>query len=349
MKIMNIDKLKTFVACGVIAMTLAFTAGCAKESSVDSSDMAKAFVEAWIKVNHPNANASGLGVYILEDTPGNGAPLTDNDLYVIADYTVTDLDGNISSTSYEKVSQQVGTFSEANYYGSDVFFLNRMYTTAGVIEMFDGMRVGGTRTALIPGWLNVNLDYKTAEEYQKKASGTNVIYTVNITDKTDDIIQWQINKLSKYVATNMAGVDSTKYGYYCRTLKQPTSDEKFSSDTTYYINYTGRLLNGHVFDTTIEDTAKVYKIYDASREYAPMVVHPASDSDYTTATISTTETEEGSTVVDGFAFCLSNLRPFEKVICAFYSELGYGYSGSAPSIPKFCPIVFEIEVVAEPE
>ena len=349
MKNMNINTLKTFAACGISAIILAFTAGCAKESTVDTSGMAKAFIEAWIKVNHPEANASGLGIYILEDTPGNGLPLTDNDLYVIADYTVTDLDGNISSTSYEKVSQQLGTFSEANYYGSDVFLLNRNYTTAGVIDMFDGMRVGGTRKALIPGWLNVNLDYKTAEEYEKKASGTNVIYTVTIADKTDDIIQWQINKLQAFVATNMAGVDSTKFGYYCRTLKEPTSDETFSSDTTYYINYTGRLLNGKVFDTTIEDTAKVYKIYNAERDYAPMVVHPASDSDYTTATISTSETEDGSEVVDGFAFCLSNLRPFEKVICAFYSELGYSYSGKAPSIPKFCPIVFEIEVVAEPE
>ena len=346
---MNINKLKTFAACGFSAIILAFTAGCAKESSVDTSGMAKAFIEAWIKVNHPNASASGLGVYILEDTPGTGAALTDKDLYVIADCTVTDLDGNISSTTYEKVSQQLGTFSEANYYGSDIFFLNRNYTAAGVIDMFDGMRVGGTRSALIPGWLNVNLDYKTAEEYEQKASGTNAIYTVTITDKTDDIIQWQIDKLQKFVATNMAGVDSTKFGYYCRTLKQPTSDETFAGDTTYYINYTGRLLNGKVFDTTIEDTAKVYKIYNSARDYAPMVVHPASESDYTTVTISSTPTEEGTTVVDGFAFCLSKLRPFEKVICAFYSELGYGYSGSAPSIPKLCPIVFEIEVVAEPE
>lgn len=349
MKNMNINKLKTFAACGFSAIILAFTAGCAKESSVDTSGMAKAFIEAWIKVNHPNASASGLGVYILEDTPGTGAALTDKDLYVIADCTVTDLDGNISSTTYENVSKQIGTFSEANYYGSDIFFLNRNYTAAGVIDIFDGMRVGGTRKALIPGWLNVNLDYKTAEEYEKNGSGTNAIYTVTITDKTDDIIQWQIDKLQKFVATNMAGVDSTKYGYYSRTLKQPTSDETFSGDTTYYINYTGRLLNGKVFDTTIEDTAKVHKIYNSARDYAPMVVHPASESDYTTVTISSTPNEEGTTVVDGFAFCLSKLRPFEKVICAFYSELGYGYSGSAPSIPKLCPIVFEIEVVAEPE
>lgn len=349
MKIMNINKHKTSFACGVLAAILALSAGCAKESTVDSSGMAKAFIEAWVKVNHPGVNPSGLGVYILEDQPGTGAALTDKDLYVMADYTVTDLDGNISSTTYEKVSQQLGTYSDANYYGSDVLFLNRNYTTAGVIDMLDGMRIGGTRKALIPGWLNVNLDYKTAEEYLQKGSGTNAIYTVTITDKTDDIVQWQVDKLKEFVAVNMAGVDSTKFGYYCKTLKQPTTDETFSGDTIYYINYTGRLLNGKVFDTTIEDTAKVHKIYNSARDYAPMAVHPASESDYTTVTISSTPTEEGTTVVDGFALCLSKLRPFEKVICAFYSELGYGYSGSAPAIPKFCPIVFEIEVVADPD
>jgi FKBP-type peptidyl-prolyl cis-trans isomerase len=39
------------------------------------------------------------------------------------------------------------------------------------------------------------------------------------------------------------------------------------------------------------------------------------------------------------------MKAHEKGICAFYSELGYGYSGSGSAIPRFAPIVFEIEIV----
>lgn len=346
---MNIFKNKTFMAGAVAAAILLAASGCAKESSIDTTGMAKTLLESWVKVNHPEVSPSGLGIYILDDNPGTGAALTDSDFYVFADYTVTDLDGNISATTFEKVSQQLGTYSASNYYGHDIFVMDRNYTTAGVMDMLEGMRVGGTRTALIPGWLNINQDYETAEEYEEKGSGTNAIYTVSVVDKTDDIIAWQIDSLEKFAAVKMNGTDSTMFGYYSKTLKEPTVDETFSSDTTYYINYTGRLLNGHVFDTTIEDTAKVHGIYSSSKTYAPMVVQPSSDDDYTNTTISSSEDEEGSTVVNGFAYCLSKLRPFEKVMVAFYSELAYGYSGSDPVIPKFAPITFEIEVVANPD
>ena len=345
---MRLFKSRGTAVFGILAALAVFATGCAKETTVDTSGMAKAFIDSWMSVNHPGVNPTGLGVYILEDTPGAGAAISDNDSYLFINYTTTDLDGNISATTYETVSQRLGTYKEADYYGPNVLIRNENQTQVGVLEMLKGMRVGGTRTALIPGWLNVYDQYSTPEEYIKKSSGTNVIHTINLVDKTSDIVAWEIDTLSRYVAINMAGVDSTKFGYYCKTLKQPESNDTFASDTTFWINYTGRLLNGKVFDTTIADTAKVYGIYSPSKTYAQMCVNPSPDSDYTKITISSSSAEEGTTVVDGFSFCLSKLRPYEKVVCAFYSPLGYSYSGSGTSIPKFAPIVFEIEVVDAP-
>jgi hypothetical protein len=37
-----------------------------------------------------------------------------------------------------------------------------------------------------------------------------------------------------------------------------------------------------------------------------------------------------------------------KAVGVFYSDLGYGYSGSG-SIPAYAPLVFEIEIVEKPE
>ena len=340
---MNILSKRLSLIGGTAAAVLAILSGCAKESSVDTTGMEKEYMEAWMNANHPGVPATGRGIYILEDVPGTGAAISDDDLYLFLEYTETDLEGNISSTTSKKLAQQIGTYKTSNYYGDNIIILDEAYTQVGVLDLIDGMRVGGTRVGVVPGWLNVGL-----ADYNNKKSGSNSIYTIKVKDKTSDIKAWEADTLAKYVAIHMPGTDSTMFGYYCKTLKEPASGATFPSDTSFYINYTGRLLNGQVFDTTIEDTAKVYGLYSSGRSYTPVVIKLPGDDDYTKITLSTSETSEGSTLVDGFAYCLSKLRPFEKVVCAFYSELGYGYSGSGSSIPKFAPIVFEIEVVEKP-
>ncbi len=331
---------------GVAAAAIALVSGCAKEVKTDTSNVNQEFMEAWMKSRHPGTSPTGLGVYILEDIPGSGTAVTDDDMYLFAEYTSTDLEGNVSQTTKEKTSQQIGSFSAANYYGPRVLINSKSFTETGILETIRGMRVGGTRKAVIPGWLNATQDYATAEEYLKNSSGANIICTIRIVDKTTDITAWEVDTLQRYVARNMNSVDSTKFGYYVRTVKEPTKTEKFSIDTTFYINYTGRLLNGHVFDSTIEDTAKVHGIWSSGRKYAPTKV--TMDEEYTKITIGADDSSEGSTVIDGFSYCLSNLRPYEKVICAFNSQKGYGYNGKGSTIPPFAPLVYEIEVVDEP-
>ena len=342
---MNISVKKIILTGGIIALI----AGCAKEVSVDTSHMSKEYFDAWMSVNYPGATPSGLGVYIIDDTPGNGPAITDNDFIIFADYTSTDMEGNVNSTTQEKLSQQLGTYSAANYYGADIIVNDRSYTETGVLEMIKGMKVGGKRTAIIPSWLYVVNDFDTEDKYIKANGGSTTIFTISIVDKAAEIVDWEIDTLKRYVAKNlnMNPADSVKFGFYSKTLVQPTDTATFPSDTNFYINYTGRLLNGHVFDTTIEDTAKVHGIYSASKTYGPMYVTMSPETK--NITISANSSESGSTTIDGFSFCLSRMRPMEKVICAFYSTLGYGYSGSGSSIPKYAPLVFEIEAVETPK
>lgn len=342
---MRIFTQKNTILAGIATAAVLLSGGCAKESSINSNEMAKSYFDAWMSVNHPGVSPTGLGVYILDDQPGSGSAISDND-FLFLEHTERDLSGNVSSTSVEKLSQQVGTYSAANYYGAEIFINNKAYTETGLLEMIKGMRVGGTRTAVIPSWLNTTADYDTEAEYLKKNEGTNAIFTVHLVDRTDNITKWEIDTLVRYVASNMAAVDSVMYGYHYKTIKEPTDTATFSSDTSFWINYTGRLLNGHVFDTTIEDTAKVHGIWSSSKTYAPMYV--VMSENYTDITLGSDESDSGSTTVGGFAFCLSKLRPYEKGVCAFYSELGYGYSGSGSSIPAYAPLVFEIEVVDNP-
>ena len=343
---MNIFSSKITKLAGLYALLL-IGSGCAKEVSTDTSHMAKDYFDAWMSIYYPYARPSGLGVYIIEDQPGNGVAIDEDDLYVFAEETIYDLDGNISSTTSESISQRLGTYRKVNYYGSDIIINDRAYTETGVLEMMKGMRVGGKRTAIIPSWLFTIANYETEADYIKMNGGANAIVSLTITDSAQDITEWEIKQLEKFVERNMDGVDSVKFGFYSKTLVPSLDTATFAEDTTFYINYTGRLLNGHVFDTTIEDTAKVHGIYDASRAYGPKSVGMAPE--YKNIQLGAEAGETGSTTIDGFSFCLSRMKPMEKVLCAFYSELGYSYSGSGSSIPKYAPLVFEIEAVEAPE
>lgn len=340
----------TIIRFSLTVATLAAMASCSKEITESKNSDNKLYLDAWLSMHYPNVKPTGLGVYITDDQPGTGEEISDKDYYFFLRYIATDLDGTIGSTSEEKVAQQLGTYSKSNYYGPAVVLNNTLATQVGILEMIKGMRVGGTRTAVIPGWLNVTLDgdegYETGDDYLENETGTNVIYTITLTDKTEDIHKWEVDSLERYTARVMGDVDSTFYGYYYQQIKEPTDTTTLPRDTSFYINYTGRLLNGQVFDTTVEDTAKFYGIYSASKTYAPQKV--TLKENHSEITLGGSTTSDGSTTIEGFAYCLSKMKAYEKGVCAFYSYLGYGYNGSGNAIPAYTPLSFEIEIVDQP-
>ena len=345
---MNIRTKNTLGALALCAAMLFMASSCAKEATAGKNDSNKLYFESWMQVHHPLAVKSGLGIYVLDEMPGEGEPIPESDdLYLFVRYTTRNLEGTINGTTEADIDKQLGDYAESNYYGNDIILTSRTSTSAGILEMLDGMRIGGTKTAVIPGWLNVTEDYETEAEYLKKCTGDDMIVTLTVTGMTTDIYAWEIDTLERFAARYMDGVDSTYYGYYYKQLKAPTDSVSVPDDSTFYINYTGRLMNGKVFDTTIADTAKVWGIYSASKTYAPVYIKTSSD--YTEVTMSTDSSTEGSELVDGFAYCLTQMMTHEKGIVAFYSGHGYGASGSSPGIPKYAPISFEIEWVDDPE
>ena len=66
-------------------------------------------------------------------------------------------------------------------------------------------------------------------------------------------------------------------------------------------------------------------------------------------TMSSSSESSGSTPITGFCQTLWQMGPMEKGAGIFYSGLGYGASGSGSSIPEYAPLIFEIELVEQPE
>jgi hypothetical protein len=185
--------------------------------------------------------------------------------------------------------------------------------------------------------------YDTEDQYLKNESGTDCIYTIHVYGMTSDIYKWQIDSLERYTALYMDNVDSTSYGYYYQQLKAPTDTTTLPSDTTVYINYIGRLLNGQVFDTNIADTAKLYNIYNSSATYKPTKI--TWGDNYSNLTMGSNE----NSMITGFAKALYGMKSMEKGRCAFYSYLGYDYSGSGSRIPAFAMLRFDVQLVADPD
>ena len=338
-------------------LAVAALAGCAVEPSESSGVSAKAYFDAWMQINHPEAEPTELGTYVIENEEGSGALVGDEEQspYLLVRYIVSGLDGNISNTSEESVAQQLGTYDPSYFYGPRVWARvdgNTLY--AGVEDAVRTMRVGGRRKTVIPGWLMTTSRYDSPQDYINNVSGSNSIYDITVEGVVEDIEKWELDALAAYVQSHFSKEkdDTLKYGLYYVQHKKPGPDDDdtvaFATDSTVYINYIGRRLDGQVFDTNIRDTAKRYDIFSSSSEYEPVAVTWNKD-DYKELKMGASSGSSGSSMIDGFAYALWKMRGHEAGTCIFYSGLGYGSSGSGSRIPEYSPLQFYIEIVDKEE
>lgn len=341
---------RIFISILYLAATIAIS-GCAKSVEDGPNDAKKRYFDAWMHVKYPDAKPTGLGIYILEDTPGTGKEVKPEG-YVLADYVISDLDGNISSYTEKSTAKQLGKYDTTSYYGPKFQTTGKGTITAGLAEAIIGMKVGGSRKFIIPSWLMSYSIYETEADYLAVSSSyDNTVYDISISDFTDDIVKWQTDKIGKYFAENastfegMTIKDTVKghSGMYYKQLSAPADTTSFPSDTTIYINYTGMLLNGQVFDTTIEKTAKDNGLYSPGKSYQPMAVNWGSS--YSDITMGSSK----SSIINGFALTLWQMRAMESGIGVFISDYGYANTGSGSSIPGYSPLIFKIEIVEKPE
>ena len=341
---------KIIVSLLFAAAALSFT-GCAKYAPSGANDANKRYFDAWRQINYPDATRAGFGIYIIEEEEGSGTTVAEGG-YALIDYVTTDLQGNISLYTDEETARKLGKYQEGNYYGPKFQNTTQGAIPVGFSQALTGMKIGGHKKVVVPAWLISYKDFDSEEEYlAESTSASNTIYDIRVKDFTTDIIGWQIDSIGRYFKENssifgtMTAADSLENhkGFYYKQTELVRDTTSFPKDTTIYINYTGRLLDGTVFDTTDERLAKDNGIWSSSRTYEPVQINWGET--YTDITMGSSS----SSIIDGFALTLWQMRKFEKGIGVFTSDYGYGYSGSGESIPPFASLAFEIEIVAKPE
>ena len=180
-------------------------------------------------------------------------------------------------------------------------------------------------------------------EFFKEGAGMRLYYEINL---TDIITQEEINQeranfmanmeqvqaaeketIANYVSENKIKVAPDEEGLYIIVNKKGNGP-KVEIGREVAINYTGRLFNGKVFDSSIESVAKDNGIYDANRTYIPLTYVVGQQS-----------------LIRGWEKGVINQPAGSKLTLIIPSALGYGPQDMGV-IPPNSPLVFDLEIVS---
>lgn len=134
--------------------------------------------------------------------------------------------------------------------------------------------------------------------------------------------------LAKYIEDNKITVKPTESGLYFIEKVKGKGPHPKQGDVVK-VTYTGRLLNGKVFETNSEAEAKKANIFEEGRPYQP--------ADFTIGQM-----------VPGMDEALTMMSPGGKATIIIPSALAYGERGGGP-IPPYSPLVFDLEIVNSPK
>ncbi len=134
--------------------------------------------------------------------------------------------------------------------------------------------------------------------------------------------------IDKYIASHqLKNVQVTGSGLHY-VIHQPGIGNRPTPGQTVKVNYTGKLTNEKVFDTSLEEVAKVRGIFNPNRPYKPIEFAIGKGR-----------------VISGWDEGIALLRPGAKATLIIPSFLGYGPRGAGNDIPPNAVLVFEVELV----
>jgi FKBP-type peptidyl-prolyl cis-trans isomerase FkpA len=109
-------------------------------------------------------------------------------------------------------------------------------------------------------------------------------------------------------------------------VQEEGSGTRPTSNTVVYTDYAGRLLDGTLFDTNIEDIAQESELYDSTRTYLPFQFIIGTGG-----------------VIPGWDIGFRRLRPGSKATLVIPSPFAYRDDNTRPRIPENSILVFDID------
>jgi FKBP-type peptidyl-prolyl cis-trans isomerase FklB len=151
----------------------------------------------------------------------------------------------------------------------------------------------------------------------------------------DALFEKDIKDIAKYVETssmvNVKEFIDPVTGISVIWQEVSNSGFKVTRGDTIATDYTGKLLNNVVFDTSIEAVAKSNNIFNAQRRYSPLRFRTSSGT-------------SRPLVIIGFEFGLIQLERGDKATILMPSEAAYG-SNPPAGVPLNAPLIFEVNMI----
>lgn len=122
-------------------------------------------------------------------------------------------------------------------------------------------------------------------------------------------------------------VNDAFYMFWETSVSEEINTSMLVGDTVR-VNYTGRLLDDTVFDSSIEQIARDNGVYREGGRYEPILFANGYGN-----------------FLSGFEFGISRMRAGEKATIIFPSGMGYA-NQARPNIPPNSPLIFEIELLS---
>lgn len=308
---------------------LPLMASCAQETDEPAESVQDRILKAYVEKYYPDATRTESGIYLVDSIPGTGRTPEDTS-YVLVDYSITYLDGTYSSYTSDSIAKQLGTYTPSGYYNPRIWSLRN--DSKGIVELLMNMKEGGTLKAVVPATL---LEGSSTES--SSGEGSSKVYEIHLYKVIDNAYTYQIEEMKAYTAEYFPTLIQTEEGFYFRHIR--LTADSIDNETEVNVRYIGRYLDGTVFDTNIEDTAKKYGIYVSSNEYEASKFKYYSDED---------KAIEENSFIDGFSKALWRMCYGDRAMTYFYSVLGYGDSGK-DDIPGFVPLRFDLWVEEKEE
>lgn len=246
----------------------------------------------------------------------------------------------ITPKTYLKIHQslEVGdsvfytTFGKIPSYG---LFDSILTPTHDFLDIIDEMRVGDSAiiirsidTLSKRGALQLNEVFKKGGTMKVKIK---ILASYDSEDKLTEDRQMEfeafrtaeIEELGNWLEKQkISGIKKIPEGVFIKTEKEGSGIE-IDSAMQVAVNYTGSLLNGKVFDSNLDSTFEHVEPFKFTVGFRQ--------------------------VIEGWDIAIRNMKVGEKAKVYIPSLLAYGMQGSAPIIPPYNHLVFDLEVLAAEE
>ncbi len=288
---------------------------------------------AWIDYYNLGSYKTPSGIYLINEKEGTGEYPKDSDI-VMYSYVLRNIDGAIYQGTYKDTAIIHGyeTVLATKHYTPEIDLFLSSKKKYGRFDGISKMKQGGKVRLIMPSTLAPEVNY----------NHNSLIYDIELL-KVFDGSQEEFEQLliDEYIAADTAPesyiqMDTIYYKniYDDTYYKTSNNSAKLSAAVkgdSVWVYYTGKFLDGFVFDTNEKNIALANGIYNSTYSYTPLKLKIGENA-----------------TVPGFEFALKQANLYQRILCIIPSKYAYGTKGESNGdtpIPANTPLVFEIRVM----